>query len=204
MRLLSVLSILFLVGCATSSLNRGPEYNQTVRLMVDDTYRQFQPTRSGYDSGDIQNFHSQHTFAYNIEAAFKEIFPDVKVIKPGTNLEMGQTDIPATFEVRLLDLANDIYTESTTYRSIATIGVAMKSPTGRIFWQEAFRGNGHVYVDPQFSTGLGPNDAVVAAVDDAIIQMQEAIVRSPDVQDHLRHYRDVKAARAAQMGESAI
>lgn len=201
---MSVLIGLVLTGCASSlALNTGPEFNQKVLLMVDDDYRAYQATRSGYDSGDLQNFHSQHTFAYTVQDAFREIFGEVQVVKSEAGVEMGLSDVPALFEVRMIDLANDIYTESETYRAVTTIAVAMKSPTGRIFWQQAFRGDGHVYVDPQFSTGLGPNDAVVAAVGDAITQMQEAIVRSPDVRNHLKYYKDVKAAREGQLGESA-
>ncbi|PIW59176.1 MAG: hypothetical protein COW13_04780, partial [Candidatus Omnitrophica bacterium CG12_big_fil_rev_8_21_14_0_65_50_5] len=157
----------------------------------------------GYDAGDIQNFHSQHTFGYTIESAFKEIFGDVEIVKEEVGLQMGESDVPALFEVRMMDLANDIYTESDTYRSVTSIAVAMKSPTGKIFWQQAFRGEGHVYVDPQFSTGLGPNDAVVDAVNDAVTQMQDAIVKSPDVRNHLKYYSDIKSAKQTQMGAEA-
>ncbi len=74
----------------------------------------------------------------------------------------------------------------------------MKSSSGKILWQEAFRGNGYVLVDPQFSTGLGPQDAVVDAVYDALGKMQKAIVNSPQIQNQLRNYRADEAARRSR------
>jgi hypothetical protein len=73
----------------------------------------------------------------------------------------------------------------------------MKSPGGHTFWQQAFRGEGYVQVDPQFSTGLGPQDAVVFAVQDAIEQMQKAMVKSPEVVNQLRHYSAIQQSRKA-------
>ena len=71
----------------------------------------------------------------------------------------------------------------------------MKSPRGHIFWQESFRGEGYVTVNPEFSTGLGPQDAVVDAVHDAVGQMQQAMIKSPEVRLQLRHYSDIDKAR---------
>ncbi len=187
---------LFLSGCATGAhFNTGPEYNQKVLLMVDDSYQQFQATRSQYDVGDLQSFHSQHSFPIVVEGAFEELFGQVEMIKSEAGIEIDSPDVPAVFEVRMLDLANDIYNEADSYRAQTVIAVAMKSPKGTIFWQKAFRGSGYVQVDPQFSDGLGPQDAVLDAVADAIDQMQEAIANSPEVQNQLKFYSASDQAR---------
>ena len=103
--------------------------------------------------------------------------------------------MPAVFEVRIVDLANDIYNEADSYRGEVTLAVAMKSPRGEIFWQKAFRGEGYVDVDPQFSTGLGPQDAVLDAMRDALDQMKKAILASPEVRNQLKYYRQIELAR---------
>lgn len=193
---ISGIFLFLLVGCATGAhFNTGPEYDQKILLMVDDSYTQFQATRSQYDVGDLQSFHSQHTFPIAVEGAFKELFGQVGMIKSEAGIELDYPDVPAIFEVRMLDLANDIYNEADSYRAQTVIGVAMKSPKGNIFWQKAFRGNGYVHVDPQFSDGLGPQDAVLDAVADALDQMQEAIANSPEVQNQLKYYRASDEAR---------
>ena len=195
--LTALLLVPVLSGCATLSggPKPGPEYQQKVMLLVSDEYQQHQATRSSYDVGDLQSFHSQHTFPIQIEDAFKKIFSQVEVVKNEPGIEAGEPDVPAVFEVQMIDLANDIYNEADNYRAQATIAVAMKSPGGEIFWQQAFRGEGYVNVDPQFSTGLGPQDAVVAAVEDAIDQMKTAIITSPQVQNQLKYYNAIKQAR---------
>ena len=94
------------------------------------------------------------------------------------------------------DIANDIYNESDSYRGEVTLAAAMKSPDGTVMWQQAFRGQGYVQVDPQFSTGLGPQDAVVDAIRDALSQMQDAIVSSPQVRLQMQHYQSIAKARS--------
>ena len=176
-------------------LNAPPEFNQKIILDVSDEYQMFQAPRSGYDVGDLQAFHSQHTLPVVIEDAFKELFGQVELAQKGPEIETGRPDVPAIFEVRILDLANDIYNQADSYRGEATLAVAMKSPRGQIFWQKAFRGSGYVRVDPQFSTGLGPQDAVLDAMRDAIDQMQKAIVASPEVRNQLKYYQGIELAR---------
>lgn len=183
---------ILLTGCAAmgfKALEVPPEYNQKVLLMVGDEYRQHQATRSGYDVGDIQAFHTQHTLPVVVEDAFKEVFPQVEIIEGEAGLEMGEPDVPAVFEVRMIDVANDIYNEADSYRAEVTLAVAMKSPGGHIFWQKAFRGEGYTQTDPQFSTGLGPQDAVIDAVHDALGQMQDALIAAPEVRIQMQHYQ---------------
>lgn len=207
MKNLWVFLLFSLAGCASfneaigiKSLDVPPELAQgSVMLRVDDSYTMHQAPRSGYDSGDLQNFHSQHTLPFVIEGAFKEIFAHVQMVDNEPQIESAPPNVPAVFEVKMIDIANDIYNEAETYRATATIAVAMKSPKGNIFWQKAFRGDGFVKVDPQFSTGLGPNDAVVDAVRDAVDQMQKAITTSPEVRSQFRYYpASSKAGRQAQ------
>jgi len=186
------------LGCAGVQFDTGPEYDQKVLLQVGDDYEMYQAPRSGYDAGDLQSFHAQHTFPVLVEEAFREIFGQVEVLEGEPGIEMNAPDVPAVFEVKMLDVANDIYNEADSYRAQSTIAVAMKSPRGKIFWQEAFRGDGYVQVDPQFSTGLGPQDAVIDAVRNAIREMQEAIVKSPEVQNQLKYYSQIDAARQEQ------
>ena len=195
-----VISSLFaflLSGCASlgGPLDVPPEFQQKIQLMVDDSYQMYQAPRSGYDVGDLQNFHSQHTLPILVEESFKEMFSQVEMIKGEAGIEAGAPDVPAIFEVRLADLANDIYNEADSYRAQATLAVAMKSPGGKVFWQEAFRGEGYVNVDPQFSNQMGPQDAVVAAVNDAIGQMQDAIIHSPAVRAQMKYYKASDEAR---------
>jgi hypothetical protein len=180
-------------------LDAPPEFNQEVILQVSDDYKMYQAPRSGYDVGDLQAFHSQHTLPIVVEESFREIFGKVTMKDATTEagIETELPDVPAIFEVRMMDLANDIYNQAESYRATAMIGVAMKSPRGTVMWQQAFRGDGYVKVDPQFSTGLGPQDAVVDAVRDALSQMQRAIISSPAVQLQMKNYLQSDQARKA-------
>ena len=95
-----------------------------------------------------------------------------------------------------MDLSHDIYNEATSYRAKVKLAVAMKSPSGNIFWQDVFGGNGYVMVNPQFDIGhTGPGDAILSAMQDAINQMQRAIAASPEVRLQLQHYKAINAAR---------
>lgn len=191
-----------LVGCAatekilgTEKLNTPPEFNQKILLHVSDDFNMYQAPRSGYDVGDLQNFHSQHTLPIVVEETFKEMFGEVIMIKSEAGIETESPDVPAVFEVRVVDLANDIYNEADSYRGQVTLAVAMKSPRDNIFWQKMFRGEGYVKVDPQFSTGLGPQDAVVDAMRDGLDQMQKAIIASPEVRAQMKYYQSIEQAR---------
>lgn len=193
-----ILICLSALGCAALGMTRRevpPEFNQKVILEVSDDYIQHQAPRSGYDIGDLQSFHTQHTFPIVVEGAFREMFSDVEVHEGEEGIEMGAPEVPAIFEVKIADLAHDYYTEADSYRAQIVLAVAMKSPEGNIFWQKAFRGEGYVQVDPQFSTGMGPQDAVVDAVRDALSQMQDAIIASPQVRLQMKHYLASDAAR---------
>lgn len=206
LELLLLTAVILFAGCAatsdllgTAKLQTPPEFNQKVILEVSDEYRMHQAPLSGYDVGDLQSFHSQHTLPVVIEDAFKELFGQVEIAEKGPKIETERPDVPALFEVRLLDIANDIYVDSAeTYRGEATLAVAMKSPRGNIFWQKSFLGKGFVRVDPQFSTGLGPQDALVDAVRDAVSQMQEAIINSPEVRAQMKYYQAIDQARQEQ------
>lgn len=189
-------------GCATIGEGLGfrklevpPEFNQKVILEVESEYKRHQATRSGYDVGDLQSFHTQSVLPETIQDAFKEMFSSVEMAQGGPQVEMDEPDVPAIFEVKIIDLANDIYDEGENYRGQVTLGVAMKSPGGEVFWQKAFRGEGYVRVDPQFSNGLGPQDAVLDAMSDAIEQMQDAIIASPEVRTQLKFYQGSQEAR---------
>lgn len=192
----ALLPVLLFAGCATlSGPKPGPEFSQKVMLMVSDDYQMYQAPQSTYDVGDLQSFHSQHTFPILAQDTFRSIFSEIQVVKNEAGIEAGEPEVPAIFEVHMVDLANDIYNEADTYRAHTTIAVAMKSSGGEVFWQQAFRGEGWVNVDPQFSTGLGPQDAVVAAVNDALEQMRTAIITSPQVQNQLKYYNAIRQAR---------
>ncbi len=182
-------------GLGFKKLDVPPEFNQTVLLEVQGDYEKFQATRSGYDVGDLQNFHTQHTFPIVIEDAFKEMFSKVEIIPQEAKIDTSAPDVPAIFEVKILDLANDVYDGGEDYRSQAVLAVAMKTPEGEIMWQKAFRGEGYVHVDPQFGTGLGPEQAVLDAMRDALDQMQKAIVAAPEVRTHMKYYQSIDAAR---------
>lgn len=198
---LSPFFLLLLAGCAAGSAfsdrpsNIPPEFNQKIELEVSDEYKMYQAPRSGYDVGDLQAFHTQHTLPILMEDAFREMFSEVKLREKGAAIESGTPEVPAVFEARIIDLAHDIETGADNYRAEVTLAVAMKSPRGNIFWQQAFRGDGYAETDPQFSTKLGPQDAVVDAVRDALEQMQDAILKSPQVRTQLRHYLSIEAAR---------
>ncbi len=197
--------LLFVTGCSTANeilgtgkLPTPPEYNQKVLLKVSDEYEMHQAPRSGYDIGDLQAFHSQHTLPIVIEDAFKEVFGQVDMVQSGPQIESGAPDVPAVFEVRIIDLAHDIYNEATSYRAHVTLAVAMKSPKDNIFWQQSFRGEGYTKVDPQFGTGMGPDQAVLDAMNDAINQMQKALISSPQVRNQMKYYMDIENARKAK------
>lgn len=195
-----VLGLAAFSGCASLGIGKlevPPEFHQKIQLQVSENYTQHQATRSSYDVGDLQSFHTQHSLPIVIEDAFRDMFDEVEMIEADEpSLEMASPDVPAIFEVRILDLANDIYNESQDYRAEVTLAVAMKSPNSdQVFWQKAFRGSGYVKVDPQWQTGLGPQDAVIDAMRDAIDQMQRAIINEPQVRLQLQHYKSIEAAR---------
>lgn len=199
---LACLFLLLVTGCAGAGsflgtkLNTPPEFNQKILLQVPNDYKMFQAPRSVYDPGDLQSFHTQHTLPYVIEDSFKELFGQVEMVDEGPKIEIGEPDVPAVFEVRILDISHDIYNEATSYRAKVKLAVAMKSPGGDIYWQNIFGGNGYKMVDTQFDIGhTGPGGAILDAMRDAISQMQKAIIASPEVRLQMRHYQAVQTAR---------
>ena len=77
-RLLPFSSLFFLYvlsSCATlsSKLAAPPEFNQKVLLEVGEDYELHQAPRSGYDAGDLQSFHTQHTLPIVVEDTFNSI-----------------------------------------------------------------------------------------------------------------------------------
>ena len=82
-------------------------------------------------------------------------------------------------------------------RSQASTNDTLKSlsPSGHIFWQQGFRAYGQASVDPQFSTGMGPEQAVKDAMDQVMDQMQEALLASPEVRNQMLYYQQIDEAR---------
>ena len=119
------------------------------------------------------------------------------MVEGGPDIEMASdNDMTPTFEIKIVDLAHDLYEESLEYyRGYVTVAAAMKSPRGETVWQQAFRGEGFVNVKPEFGFALGPEEAVVAAVDDAITQMQDAIVKSSQIRLYFKSYAAIEEAR---------
>jgi len=187
-----------LFGCAAlegRKLVAPPEFDQKIILAVKGDFTMFQAPRSVYDIGDLQNFHSQHTFPVVMEGAFKQLFGEVEILEEGAKVEFEPPAVPAIFEVKLLDVANDIYIDGAeNYRGEITLAVAMKSPRGHIFWQKAIRGDGFAQVDPQFSLQLGPQDALADAMHKAVEDMQDAIIASPQVRAQMRYYLEASKA----------
>ena len=180
-------------------LGTPPEFNQKVLLEVDGDVELHQAQQSGYDAGDLQSFHTQHTLPIVVEDAFKELFGEVKMHEAGPAIETDIPDVPAIFEVRLVDIFNDnTNTAAQSYRGEVTLAVAMKSPRGNVFWEQTFRGEGYVQVNPQFPESTGPNDAVNDALRDALGQMQQAIIASPQVRLQMQHYQEIDRARRAK------
>ncbi len=192
-----------LPGCASVSEGLGfkklevpPEFNQKVLLEVKGDYQMHQAPRSSYDVGDLQSFHSQHTLPEVVEDAFREMFGKVEMVNNSEpQVEMDAPDVPAIFEVKIVDMANDVYDGGPDYRGQVTLAAAMKSPDGEIFWQKAFRGDGYVQVDQQFSNGVGPQDALIDAMRDALDQMQKAIIAAPEVRNQMKFYKPLEEAR---------
>ena len=207
MKLTRLLCIVFLfAGCAgagalfgPAKLKSPPEFNQKIILHVDDQYHMHQAPKSGYDVGDLENFHIQHTLPVVVEEAFKEIFGQVEILHEGPQVEVNRPDVPAIFEVRLIDAANDTSSQAADeYRGEVTLAIAMKSPREHIFWQKTFLGKGYVRAHDQYSTGLGPQDALVDALRSAVDQMQDAILASPEVRHQMKYYRQSDEARKKQ------
>ena len=193
---------MLLAGCAAAGgllagrkMSAPPEFNQKVLLEVSDQYQMYQAPRSTYDVADLQSFQSQQTFPVLIEAAFREIFGQVELIHPKQKTDALPEDVPAVFEVRILDLDYDLYNGGDTYRSEVTIAVYMKSPDlEHLFWQKSFRGSGLVHTGTaQFSDGRGPQDALVDAMRDAVDQMQKALLAAPEVRMQMKDYLESQA-----------
>ena len=202
-RFLTVISTCLISGCST--LGSGlppipPEYNQPVQLIVDGDYDMFQAPRSRYDLGDLASFHSQHTLPIKVEGAFKDIFGKVDILEKGEPaLSIQGEDTTPVFEVRVMDLTHDLFQEELQYyRGSITFAAVMKSPSGVTVWQQAFRGDGFINVNTEQGISLGPEEAVAAAVDDAIYKMQDAIVQSPQIRLYFRHYAEIQEERKRQ------
>ena len=173
-----------------------PEYNQKILLEVNDEPKVHQAQRSTYDIGDLQAFHDQVALPMLVEDSFKEIFGQVEMVPKGADIETAPPDVPAIFEVHMIDSAHDYFDGGQDYRAQVTLAVAMKSPRGNIFWQQAFRGEGYVKADQTLQANLGPAEAANDAVRDAIDQMQKAILKSPEVLNQMRYYTQIDKARS--------
>jgi len=174
------------------------EFNQKVILEVSDEYKLFQAARSSYDIGDLQSFHVQHTFPIVVGGMFEEIFREVEIrsTKPEMAFETQPPDVPAIFEVLLLDMTHDnLHDTALYYESEISVALALKSPRGNVFWQKGFVGYGKADADLEHNTGYGPQKAINYAVEDMLYQMKEAIINSPEVRVQLRHYREADLAR---------
>ena len=197
------LALLLVIGSSSSQAFLGfggkpkapPEYNQKIMLEVNDDPRVHQAQRSGYDIGDLQAFHDQVALPMLVEDSFKEIFGQVEMVPKGADIETAPPDVPAIFEVHMVDSAHDYFDGGQDYRAQVTLAVAMKSPRGNIFWQQAFRGEGYVRADQTLNANLGPAEAANDAVRDAIEQMQKAILKSPEVLNQMRYYTQSDKAR---------
>ncbi len=172
-----------------------PEYSQKILLEVNDEPKVHQAQRSGYDVGDLQAFHDQVALPMLVEDSFKEIFGQVEMVPKGADIETTPPDVPAIFEVHMIDSAHDYFDGGQDYRAQVTLAVAMKSPRGNIFWQQAFRGEGYVRADQTLQANMGPAEAANDAVRDAINQMQNAILKSPEVLNQMRYYAQIDKAR---------
>jgi len=193
-----LLFMLIVTGCASMGGPRNvpPEFHQKVQLITSGDYKQFQAPSSSYDLGDLQSFQSQHIFPIKVQHMFEEIFDKVEIIEPGARLETGQPEVPAIFEVQMVDLAHDLYDENVdSFRGHVVLAAAMKSPRGQIFWQQGFRGHGFVQVDQEFGFKVGPEQAVIDAVQDALNQLQDAILKSPQIRLQLKQYQAIEDAR---------
>ncbi|HLD50648.1 MAG TPA: hypothetical protein VJC08_05560 [bacterium] len=173
-----------------------PEYSQKILLEVNDEPKVHQAQRSGYDIGDLQAFHDQVALPMLVEDSFKEIFGQVEMVPKGADIETTPPDVPAIFEVHMIDSAHDYFDGGQDYRAQVTLAVAMKSPRGNIFWQQAFRGEGYVRADQTLQANMGPAEAANDAVRDAINQMQNAILKSPEVLNQMRYYAQIDKARS--------
>ncbi|MFZ5802003.1 MAG: hypothetical protein ACOY3K_02675 [Candidatus Omnitrophota bacterium] len=195
-----ILSFIFLGGLCSGFGKKPkipPEFQQKVQMLVSEEPQTFQATRSGYDVGDLQAFHSQHTFAARAQDILRGIFSDVEVLTSAPDIQAEDPSMPPYFDIRLIDIAHDQYDANMNFfRSETVLAAAMKSPKGTTIWQQVFRGNGYVRVDPQFQTGLGPEQAVTDAIDDALYQMQEAILKNKQVKLYMRHYQSLAQGKS--------
>ena len=202
-RIAVLILLLAVLGPSSSSAFLGfggkpkapPEYNQKILLEVSDEPKVFQAQRSGYDIGDLQAFHDQVQLPMMVLDSFKEIFGQVELVPKGAEIETAPPNVPAIFEVRMIDSAHDYYDGGQDYRAQVTLAVAMKTPRGNIFWQKTFRGEGYVRADQTLAANMGPAEAANDAVRDAIEQMQKAILKSPEVSLQMRYYSPIEKAR---------
>lgn len=199
----TLLALFLVIGSSSSLAFLGfgekpkapPEYSQKVLLEVNGDPQVHQAQRSGYDIGDLQAFHDQIALPMLVEDSFKEIFGQVEMVPKGADIETAPPDVPAIFEVHMIDSAHDYFDGGQDYRSQVTLAVAMKSPRGNIFWQQIFRGEGYVRADQTLNANMGPAEAANDAVRDAIDQMQKAILKSPEVLNQMRYYVQSDQAR---------
>lgn len=206
-RLLSVLLVgLMVTSCAGVGGFKKPrvvpaEFRQKVGLHVHDKPERFYyPGSAGLDVSDLMAFHLQQVLPFTAESAFKELFSDVELTPRGAKIiHFQQPDLAGYFEIKVMSMRYD-YPDSgaSTYRGEAALYVEFKTFQEDVIWRDVFQGEGVGFTDPDVRLtrfGREAASALEEAFQNAVYEMQDAILESQTLRDYFRLYQ-VEQAKA--------
>lgn len=188
----------FLGGCAgMSNLGLGgvknvpPEYAQRVGLYVhDEPQRFFYPGSATLDVSELMTFHLQQTLPFTSQEALKEIFSDVEMKEPGPKIAFKSEDLAGYFEIKVSSARYDHGdTRATRFEAEVQILAEFKTMKDEIIWQGIFSGEGIGFSDKNIRLTRFGREAATALEDafqNAVFEMQDAILESPTLRNYFR------------------
>jgi len=185
-----------LSGCAAVTdlgLNKPrdipPEYRQKVGLYVHDKPEKFfYPGTATLDMSDLMSFHLQQTLPFSSQSALQEIFSEVELNEEGPKILFKQTDLVGYFEIKIANARYDWPDPNATkYRAEVQLFVEFKTFGEQVIWNGIFNGEGIGFSDPNIRLTRFGRDAATALEDafqDAVYQMQDAVLASAELREY--------------------
>ena len=207
---------LLAAGCAAVTKSLGmkrnlvvpPEYRQKVGLYVHDKPERFYyPGSATLDVSDLMAFHLQQTLPFTAQTAFQEIFSDVTIKEPGPQIQFKTPDLAGYFEIKIVNLRYD-YPDpgASNYRAEVSLMVEFKTSEEETIWKSLFQGEGIGFSDPNqrlSEFGRGAASALEEAFQNAVYDMQDAVLKAPVLQQYFQWYQAKKTAEASPPPTSA-
>lgn len=169
--------------------NIPPEFRQKVGLYVHDRPEKFfYPGTATLDMSDLMSFHLQQTLPFSSRSALQEIFSEVELSEEGPKIQFKRTDLVGYFEIKIASARYDWPDPNATkYRAEIQLFVEFKTSDERVVWNGIFSGEGIGFSDPNIRLTRFGRDAATALEDafqDAVYQMQDAVLASTELREH--------------------